>query len=346
MYNVRMMKSTGTVARNTALIYLVILGVSAILYFLYLINGIVLDLFIALFLAVALHPLVQTMVRRRLKRVWAALLAILAVIVVFGGITGLIATPLISQGVNLVQNAPTIIAQISQTPWLHALDAKYHFLNNLKQSTESTALRAIGIGVPGVSIVGKVAGGLTSAVVILLVTFFILVDGPETWQRMLHLLKPEQQARFDRLGTQMSHAISGFVNGNLLISLIAGAFALLVFLILRVPYAFALAALVALLDLIPLIGTAIATIAVAIVAFTKGVLVGIVVVILLLTYQFIEAHFIQPAVYSRTISLSALLIILASVVGAELGGVIGIVLAIPVAAVLQILVVEFITIDF
>lgn len=340
------MRPTATIARNTSVIYLVILGVSAVLYFLYLINGIVLDLAIALFLAIALHPLVQVMVRRRLKRVWASLLAIAAVIVVFGGVTGLIATPLISQGVNLVENAPAIVAQISQNPKLHALDEKYHFLSGLKQATESTALKAIGIGVPGISIVGKVAGGVTSVVVILLITFFILVDGPDAWLRILKLFKPEQQERFDKLGEKICRAISGFVTGNLLISVIAGVFALLVLLLFRVPYAFALAALVALLDLIPLVGTAIATVAVAIVAFTKGVAIGIIVIALLLLYQFIEAHFIQPLVYSRTIALSALLIILASLVGAELGGVVGIILAIPVAAVLQILAIEFITLDF
>jgi predicted PurR-regulated permease PerM len=340
------MKPIATVARNAAVVYLVILGVSAALYFLYLVNGIVLDLFISLFLAVALLPLVQVMVRRRLKRIWASLLAIVAVIVVFGGIAGLIATPLVSQGVNLVENAPAIINQISQNPKLRALDNKYHFLNNLKQTGESTALKAIGIGVPGISIVGKVAGGVTSIVVILLITFFILVDGPDAWVRILKLFNPEQRERYDKLGEKMTRAISGFVTGNLLISVIAGVFALIIFLLLKIPYPFALAALVALLDLIPLVGTAIATVAVAIVAFTKGVAIGLLVIMLLLAYQFVEAHFIQPWVYSRTISLSALLIILASLVGAELGGVVGIILAIPVAAVLQILAIEFITLDF
>ncbi len=341
-----MIKPVGTVARNTAVIYLVILGVTAVLYFLYLINAIVLDLVIALFLAVALHPLVQLMVRRRLKRVWAGLIAILGVLIVFGGVGALIATPLVSQGSTLITNTPSIIAQISQSPRVLALDNRYHFLDGLKQSTESTALKAIGIGVPGVSLVGKVAGGLTSAVVILLLTFFILVDGPDAWRRLLKLLEPGQQERAERLGNQMCRAISGFVTGNLLISVIAGAFALAVFLLLHVPYPFALAMLVALLDLIPLVGTALATIAVAIVAFTKGIFVGVLVVVLLLTYQFIEGHFIQPLVYSRTISLSALLVILASLVGAELGGVVGIILAIPVAAVLQILAIEFITLEF
>ena len=341
-----LMKPAGKIVQTAALAYLVILGVSAILYFLYLINAIVLDMVIALFLAIALHPMVQIMVRRRLKRVWAALIGILAVIVVFGVIAGLIATPLISQGSNLISNAPSIVAQISQNTRLRALDSQYHFLNSLKKSTESGIAQAIGIGVPGVSIVGKVAGGVTSAVVILLITFFILVDGPDAWRRILNLLKAEQQERAERVGTKICRSVSGFVSGNLFISLIAGGFSLLVFLIFRVPYPFALAALVALLDLIPLIGTAIATIAVAIVAFTKGVVIGLVVVLLLLTYQFIEGHLIQPAVYSRTISLSALLVILASLVGAELGGVIGILLAIPVAAIIQILAVEFITIEF
>ena len=110
----------------------------------------------------------------------------------------------------------------------------------------------------------------------------------------------------------------------------------------RVPYAFALATLVALCDLIPMVGTALATIVVGLVALTQGVAIAVIVIAVLLTYQFIEGHFIQPAVYSRSVALSALIIIVASVIGAELMGVIGVLLAIPAASVIQILVVEFV----
>ncbi len=138
----------------------------------------------------------------------------------------------------------------------------------------------------------------------------------------------------------MSRAVSGFVLGNLFTSFIAGTVALTTLLILHVPYAFALAGVVAFLDLIPLIGTVLATVIVGLVALTQGIVVTGIVVAVLLVYQFIEGNILQPVIYSRTISLSPLMIILATIMGAELGGVLGVLLATPVAAVLQIAILE------
>jgi predicted PurR-regulated permease PerM len=140
----------------------------------------------------------------------------------------------------------------------------------------------------------------------------------------------------------VTKALSGFITGNLFISFIAGSIGLVTMLLLDIPYAFALAALLALFDLIPLVGAALATIAIALVALTQGMAATIIIVIVLLVYQIVEGHMIQPLVYSRAISLSPLLIILASVIGAELGGIIGVLLAIPAASVIQIVAQEFI----
>ena len=157
----------------------------------------------------------------------------------------------------------------------------------------------------------------------------------------MRTLFPAHTAKqLERTSEKAAVAVSGFVSGNLLISLIAGAVTLITLLILRVPYPFALAALVALFDLIPLIGAALATIVVGLVALTTGIGVAIIAVAVLLVYQFVEGHFIQTIVYSRSISLSPLLVIVASLAGAELGGIIGVLLAIPVSAVLQVIAVE------
>jgi predicted PurR-regulated permease PerM len=97
---------------------------------------------------------------------------------------------------------------------------------------------------------------------------------------------------------------------------------------------------VAIFDLIPLVGAAMATIIVGLVALTQGLIVAIIAVVIILIYQFVEGHFIQPIVYSKVINISALIIVIASVLGAEIGGIIGILLAIPMAAVVQIIVTE------
>jgi predicted PurR-regulated permease PerM len=306
------------------------------LYFIYVVRTVVLDLVIALVLAAALQPLVAFLETKRLGKISATLIAIFAMLIVLGALASLIAAPLISEGTKLINNAPQILDQLTHTPKIAAFNGQYHLVDNLNNARDHILSSISGRGLPAFTIIAGIIGGITSVTVIIIFVFFILVDGPEAWKRLLHHFNEEHRKRIDATGRKMMHAISGFVSGNLFISLIAGTVALITLLIFRVPYAFTLAALVALLDLIPLIGTTLATIAVALVALTKGVLVAIIVVAILIAYQFTENHFIQPLVYSRYVQLSALLIIIATLVGAELAGVIGVLLAIPVAAVIQI----------
>jgi len=310
-----------------------ILLASAVLYFLFSVRAIVLDLVIALVLAAALQPLVAFLRKKKLGRVSAALVSIFATLIVLGGITSLIAAPLISEGVKLISNSPEILDKVTQNTRLSSLNTRFHIVEKISNFRDQAVSSASGNTVP---IVTGVVGGITSVIAVIIFVFFILIDGPEAWTRLLEYFPEGQRKRIDGVGHNMMSAISGFVSGNLFISLIAGVFSLVLLFIFKVPYAFALAALVAVLDLIPLVGATIATVIVALVALTKGVIVAIVIAGILLLYQFAENHFIQPLVYSRSVKLSALLVIVVTLAGAELGGITGVLLAIPAAAVIQI----------
>ncbi len=327
--------------QKTAVVFATLLAVSGILYFLYLTRAVLLGFVVAFIFAAALSPLVSYLEKRHMKRMWASLAALSVTVIVLFGILGSILTPLITEGFKLVGNAPQIAEQIAGNAKLAAFNEQYHIVDKVREASNQLGDTITGAGGPALGVVGRVVGGISEVVIAIIFAFFMLVDGPATWQRLLGYLSPQQAAQTNRIGKQIMKAISGFVTGNLLISLIAAIVTLVTLLILGVPYAFALAALVGLFDLIPLIGAAVATIFVGLVALSKGVTVAVIVVIVLLVYQFVEGHFIQPVVYSRSVSLSALLIVVASVVGAELAGVLGVLLAIPVAAVLQILVTEF-----
>ncbi len=309
-------------------------------YFVYVIRTVVLDLVIALVIAAALQPLVALMDRKGLGKIPASLIAILATLIIVGGIIAVITTPLVGETSRLINNVPQIVDQVTHNSQLAALNDKYHIINNLGFNESSVLSSIAGHGLPAFSIISGIIGGLTSVVVIIIFTFFILVDGPRAWYLLLQNFPSKRRARINATGEKMMRAVSGFVSGNLFISLIAGTVTLIVLLAFGVPYAFSLAILVALLDLIPLIGTALATIIVGLVALTQGVVVALIVIIILLGYQFTESHFIQPLVYSRSVQLSALLIIVATLVGAELAGVIGVLLAIPIAAIIQILIID------
>jgi predicted PurR-regulated permease PerM len=143
------------------------------------------------------------------------------------------------------------------------------------------------------------------------------------------------------VGRDIYRTVGGYVTGNLFISLIAGGSTTIVLLILGVPYAVALGLIVAILDLIPLAGATIAAILIGTVAFLHTIPAGIVVVAFFLVYQQIENHFLQPVVYSRTVQLSPLAILIAVLVGAELAGILGALGAIPVAGTIQVLLVDW-----
>jgi predicted PurR-regulated permease PerM len=329
-------------AEITVTVILTVIVASSVLYFIYVTRAIFLDFIFALVLAAALAPVVAYLERHRFNRIWASVVSLVGAVVLFSAVLGSVATPLFTQGIRLIENAPQIVSNITSNPELAILNQKYQLTQKAKTLSNASLAGLTSSGSSAIIFAGVVVDSISSVVIALIFTFFLLVDGPKAWKRLLHFLKDEEAARINGVGIKMLRAINGFVSGNLFISLIAGSVTLILLLILRVPYAFALAALVALFDLIPMIGAALATIIVALVALTKGLLIAVIVIIVLLFYQFVEGHFIQPAVYSRSVALSALIIIVASVVGAELMGITGVLLAIPAAAVIQILVVEFV----
>jgi predicted PurR-regulated permease PerM len=328
---------TTSLIKKVAIIYGVIGLATAGLYLIYLLNAVVLQLVVALLLAVVLNPLVGFFLRRGIRRTLASFFAILIALAGVLIVLGVIVTPLVTEGGRLAMNIPQIASNLTQNPTVANLNARYHIVDRLKQTTEDSATKLAGASVPLLSVFGRLIGGASAIAIIFVFAFFLLIDGPEVWAMVLKAAGDEYAPRLDRIAQKMTKSISGFVTGNLLISLIAGSVGLVTMLILRIPYAFALAALLAVFDLIPLIGAAIATIAIGLVALTKGLLVTAIIVAVLLTYQVVEGHVIQPLVYSRAISLSPLLIVLASVIGAELGGIIGVLLAIPAASVMQII---------
>jgi predicted PurR-regulated permease PerM len=159
------------------------------------------------------------------------------------------------------------------------------------------------------------------------------------WVDRFYCLFPEHsQARLRRIGDDVYRTVGGYVTGNIVISLIAGASITVVLLIMGVPYAVALGLLVAVLDLIPLAGATVAGVIVAVVAFLHSVPAGIVAVTFFVVYQQIENHFLQPVIYGRTVQLSPLVVLVSVLVGAELAGILGALAAIPVAGSIQVVV--------
>jgi predicted PurR-regulated permease PerM len=155
------------------------------------------------------------------------------------------------------------------------------------------------------------------------------------------MLPPERADRVRRVSADVNRSVGGYVLGNLAISIIAGTVIGISLWILSVPYAAALAVLMGVFDLVPLVGATVGALAAIGVAFaTQGVTAGIVMIVVNVVYQQVENHILQPLVYRRTVQLSAFLVLVAVLVGGELMGVLGALVAIPVAGSIQLIVRE------
>jgi len=173
-------------------------------------------------------------------------------------------------------------------------------------------------------------------------TFFMVLEWPKIHDLFWRYQDPKKRDHRKKLYSRMQKTVSGYVGGNVLTSIIAGLAALVFFLILRNPYAIALALTVAILDLIPMFGALLASvIGIVVVLVFGGVTPAIATAIFFIVYQQIENNILQPLVFSKTINISPLVAGIAALIGASLAGLIGALVAIPIAASLQILAIDY-----
>jgi predicted PurR-regulated permease PerM len=200
------------------------------------------------------------------------------------------------------------------------------------------ATKVLGLSGAALSVTKSVITIIAATVTIVFLTFFMLLEGRAWVERVYSLFPERSQARWRKVGDDIYKTVGGYVTGNILISVIAGASATVVLLVMGVPYAVALGLLVAVLDLIPLAGATVAGVIVVLVAFLHSVPAGVVLAIFVIVYQQLENHFLQPVIYGRTVQLSPLAVLISVLVGAELAGILGALAAIPVAGSLQVIV--------
>jgi predicted PurR-regulated permease PerM len=184
------------------------------------------------------------------------------------------------------------------------------------------------------------AGFLAALATVLTLTFFLLLGSERYVNAGVGLFAERHQPLVRRILGQAAGAVSGYVSGNLAISVICGVSTFVVLLILGMPYAAPLALLVAVLDLIPLVGATLGGALLVIVGLFVEPWKAVVLLIFVLVYQQIESNLLQPMVYSQAVQLNGLVILIALVVGGQLLGIPGALLAIPVAEIIRIVVTE------
>ena len=299
---------------------------------------------VSLFFAMALNPAVEWFMRRGVKRRgYAAGLTFLIAFAVIAGIAYLFVPTLVSNVNDFAHALPGYVHDLTKGRGrLGFLETKYHIVEKIRTAVNTGgASKVLGITGAAISVTKSVISIVIATITIAFLTFFMLLEGPAWMDRFFGLIPERSRPRWQKVGNDIYRTVGGYVSGNLLISLIAGTLTTATLLALGVPYAIALGVIVAILDLIPLAGATMAGIIIGTVAFLHSITAGIVVVAFFIVYQQIENHFLQPVVYSRTVQLSPLAVLIAVLVGAELAGILGALGAIPVAGAIQVLLLDW-----
>jgi predicted PurR-regulated permease PerM len=315
-------------------------GFLLLLYITWISRQVLTWILVAVFLAMALNPAVEALQRRGLSHRGAATAVtfLLAIGTIVAGGSLFIPT-LVDEATGFAESLPDYVRDISEGRGpLGELSERYELEQRVRDAVEEGGAGGLlGFSGTALAITESVITFIVAVVTIAFMTFFMLLEGPRWMERFYALLPEGSRDRWRAIGRDIYRTVGGYVTGNLLISVIAGVSSTIVLLIMDVPYAVALGLLVAILDLIPLAGATLAAIILTAVAFLTSIPAGIVVLAFMIVYQQIENHVLQPLVYSRTVQLSPLAILISVLIGAKIAGILGALAAIPVAGTIQVL---------
>lgn len=296
---------------------------------------------IAGFFAVAVYPVVDWIERRLpwCRRSLATLLVYLVLIALIAGLLTLFAVPLGREATSLAHQLPQLITdtRAGRGPVGHLLD-RAHVLSYVQRNEGKIRSFVSGLGAPALGFLKTAATGVAATVTIFVLSFLMVVQGPKLVTGTLGLFREDQAEHIRAVGAECARTVTGYISGNLLISAICGVLTYAVLAVLGIPFAGLIALFVGLADLIPLVGATLGAVVAGLAAFVQSVPAGIIVVVFFVVYQQVENHLLQPLIFSRTVRLSPLTVLVAILVAVELAGLLGALLAIPLAGMIQIIV--------
>ncbi|HAC55998.1 TPA: hypothetical protein DCF80_00710 [Candidatus Saccharibacteria bacterium] len=309
---------------------------------------------LSLFLALALNPPVSKIAKQlpSNSRVGATAIAYLVVLAVLGGFLVLIVPPVIEQSAKFADTVPSLIDEANEQRYIfddfiqrYGLEETVN--NAVEGAKDQASSVAANLGNSLVGGVGSLLSGVANLIILLVLTFLMLIEGP-VWMRRLWGLYSDtgKLERHRDLVKRMYRVVTGFVNGQLAVAAIAGVSTLIVLLALSATLglsanlAVPLAVVIFFCGMVPMVGATIGAVLVGLVLLLNNPTAALIFLIYFIVYQQIENNFISPTIQSKSVELSALGILAAILIGVSLGGLLGGVIAIPVAGCLRVLLID------
>lgn len=297
-------------------------------------------LVVAFFLTLALNPLVEGLVRRKLRRGYAVTVVFLGLVVVVGLIGWVVIPPVVQQGTTLSNNASGMLDSLVQNPWIQNLDHRYHIIQKAQEEINKRAADGnLWAGIfGGVLGAGKViASGVFSVLTVLVLTLYFLASLPSVKQAAYAIVPASRRPRVISLAEEIMRRVGSYAIGQVAVAAINAFFAWIMMSLLQVQFAAVLAVAVGFLGLVPMVGATLGATVVAVVAFFDEPKKALIVIIYFIVYQQLENYAVMPRVMQRTVAVPGAVTVVAALAGGTLLGMLGALLAIPVAAGLLLL---------
>ena len=304
------------------------------------ISSVIVEVVVALFIAAGINPMVVFLERRGMRRPLAVLTVIVVVLAALALFVVALVPVISDQVARISDNVPGWLDELEHNGGIQQFNSDYHVLDKIKSFvTGGDFVSSLFGGVLGVGL--AVLGFLANVFVITVLTLYFIASYEKTKKALYSLAPASRRDRVSRLGERIFDGIGGYVSGAFIVACCAGLSSLIfLFIVGMGQYAVALAFVVMLTDVIPMIGATIGAVIVCAICFATDVRTGIIAVIFYIAYQQVENYLIYPRVMSKSVDVPGVVTVIAALVGASLLGVIGALLAIPTAAAVLMLIRE------
>jgi predicted PurR-regulated permease PerM len=302
----------------------------------YRVWALLVQIMIALFIAVSLDPVVRWMVRRGVTRPQAVAIIFVLAMAVTAILVWAFVPPMVRQGNQLISDFPGYLDRVRErSPTLRQLESRLDAQSQVDAWARTVPAQ---LGEQALGAARRVFGAVLSALLVVVLTVYLMIDLPRLRRGVVRLFPKRQRLQVNQIVNLAIDKVGAYMIGNLLISAIAGATAFVALMALDVPGALPLALLVAVTDLIPLIGATLGAAVCVIVAVATTDLwpTTVLLALFFLVYQQIENYLIAPRVLRGTVDISSIAVLLAALIGATVLGVVGAIVAIPIAATLRV----------
>jgi predicted PurR-regulated permease PerM len=292
-------------------------------------------LVVAFFLTLTLNPLVEALTRRRMRRSLSVAIVFAGLVAVFTALGFLVVPPVAQQSGLLADNAPKYLEDLLNNQLIRNIDSQYHVLGRFqvevqKLVADSGFVSGVFGGVLGAS--KALASGFFAVFTVLVLTLYFLASLPRMKQAAYGLVPLSRRPRFMSLSEEIMRRVGSYAIGQVAVATINAICSYIMMSIVRIPYAAVLAVVVGVLGLIPMVGASLGAAIVCLVALFDEPQKALIALVYYVIYQQVENYVVAPRIMQRTIAVPGAITVIAALVGATLAGVLGALLAIPVAA--------------